>query len=357
MKSVLTLIVILSLNSVSAQNLKIMTYNLLAWSESNEDGRTSQMQKIFTAINPDIIVMQEVVEEAAINKLRTSLVNRSYSMMEYKDIEDTECCCFYDPSLYSPISTKFIATSLRDISVYNLVEIKTQDTFRIYTAHFKAADDEATQRAEEAQLMYDDLFQYMERPKTHIIAAGDFNIYSPKEQAYITLAGARALPTLYDHQGSWERNSTNYLTHYTQATRTNSDGACGGGVGGGVDDRFDYVLVSETLKDRVLKYVNFGNDGKNRLNSAIDNPPNEIYGDEMAQALRCASDHLPVFIEFSSSTTSVGDNSFNDTQIMSEDVKYFDVLGNIIQEENINNHKLILKLRGEKLEKIIITNK
>ncbi len=356
MKSVLTLLVILSLNTVSAQNLKIMTYNLLAWSQPNEDGRTVQMQKIFSAINPDVVVMQEVVEEAAINTLRTSLNNRSYSMMEYKDNNDTECSCFYDPSLFAPISAKFIPTSLRDISVYNLIELKTQDTFRLYTAHFKAADDEAAQRADEAQLMYDDLFQYMESPKTHIIAAGDFNIYSPQEQAYITLAGARALPTLYDAQGAWERNSTNYLTHYTQATRTNGDGACGGGVGGGVDDRFDYVLVSESLKDRVLKYVNFGNDGKNRLNSSIDNPPNELYGNEMAMTLRCASDHLPVFIEFSSSTTSVGDNSFNCTEIISEDVKHFDVFGNIIQVEDIINHKLILKLSGKKLEKIIKFN-
>ena len=165
-----------------SQTIKIMTYNLLAWSESNEDGRTAQMQKIFTAINPDIVVMQEVVEEAAINALRTSLNNRSYSMMEYKDIEDTECSCYYDPSLFAPISAKFIATTLRDISVYNLLELKTQDTFRIYTAHFKAADDEATQRAEEAQLMYDDLFQYMNRPKNHIVAAGDFNIYSQKNR-------------------------------------------------------------------------------------------------------------------------------------------------------------------------------
>jgi endonuclease/exonuclease/phosphatase family metal-dependent hydrolase len=352
MKTFLPLLFLLSCVSVDAQNLRIMTYNLLAWSESNEDGRTAQMQKIFTAINPDIIVMQEVVQESAINKLRTSLGNRSYNMMEYKDIEDTECSCFYDPSLFSPISAKFIATTLRDISVYNLLELKTQDTFRIYTAHFKASDDEATQRAEEAQLMYSDFFQYMNRQKTHIIAAGDFNIYSPQEQAYSILAGIRALPTLHDHQGSWERNSTNYLIHYTQATRTNADGACGGGVGGGIDDRFDYVLVSESLKDRVLKYVNFGNDGKNRLNSSIDNPQNEMYGDEIAQALRCASDHLPVYLELSGSTTSVDENEI-DCELLPEKVQYFDLLGNRINPGSLSGHTIYLKVGNRKVEKYI----
>lgn len=354
MKKVLLALFVLSCVSADAQNLRIMTYNLLAWSETNEDGRTVQMQKIFRAIDPDIVVMQEVVQESAINKLRTSLGNRSYNMMEYKDIEDTECSCFYDPSLFAPISAKFIPTTLRDISVYNLIEIKTQDTFRIYAAHFKAADNEATQRAEEAQIMYEDLFQFMNRPKTHIIAAGDFNIYLPTEPAYITLAGARALPTLYDHQGTWERNSTDYLTHYTQATRTNADGNCGGGVGGGIDDRFDYILVSESLKNRVLKYVNYGNDGKDRLNSSIDNPKNEMYGDEMAQALRCASDHLPVYIELSKSTTSVGEKEGIDCELLPEKVEYYDLLGNRINQTDISSHTMYLKIGNGKIEKYII---
>ena len=104
------------------------------------------------------------------------------------------------------------------------------------------------------------------------------------------------------------------------------------------------------MKDRVLKYVNFGNDGKNRLNSSIDNPQNEMYGDEMAQALRCASDHLPVYIELSGSTTSVDEDEVG---LLPEKTEYYDLLGNKINPGSLSGHTMYLKVGNGKVEKYI----
>lgn len=337
-----------------SQSIRFMSYNILGWSAKNEDGRTTHMKRIFGNIDPDIVVMQEVDEESALNSLRTSLTNRQYTLATpYVDGNDSDCGCFFDATKFMNLPAEYLTTSLRNIAKYTLVEISTLDTFRIYAAHLKASDEQSdiNQRAAEAQIMYESLFEYFDKPKNHIIAAGDFNIYSTNEPAYFILAGVRALPTLIDPWGSnWIRNSTDYLSYYTQSTRENSDGNCGGGVGGGVDDKFDYILVSQALSDRVTKRTVYGNDGKNRLNSSIDNPPND-FGQELAQALRCASDHLPIFVEFSQP------NSITEQMYSKHDAEpqYFDILGNRV--EILMENGLYIKVVGKKVEKILYVKK
>jgi len=334
-----------------SQPIRFMTYNILGWSAKNEDGRTNHMKRIFGDINPDIVVMQEVDEEQALNNLRVALTNRQYTMATpYVDGNDSDCGCFYDATKFLNLPAEYLTTSLRNIAKYTLVELSTSDTFRIYTAHLKASDEteDIQQRAMEAQIMYQSLFEYFDKPKNHIIAAGDFNIYSTQEPAYFTLAGIRALPTLIDPvPNNWVRNSTDFLNIYTQATRENGDGNCGGGVGGGMDDRFDYILLSEKLSSRVAKYTAFGNDGKNRLNSSIDNPLND-FGQELAQALRCASDHLPVYVELSPDISSVADASYTEQEAP---ITYYDLMGNIV--EKLLYGGFYIKKQGSIVEKIV----
>lgn len=336
---------------LAAQQIRFMTYNILGWSVKNEDGRTNQMKRIFGDINPDIVVMQEVDEEQALNNLRLALTNRQYTMATpYVDGNDSDCGCFYDGTKFIGLPAEYLQTSLRNIAKYTLVEISTSDTFRIYTAHLKASDEQEdiNQRAEEAQIMYQSLFEYFNKPKNHIIAAGDFNLYSTQEPAYFTLAGIRALPTLIDPvPNTWVRNSTDFLNIYTQATRENSDGNCGGGVGGGLDDRFDYILLSEILAARAVHYTAFGNDGKDRRNSSIDNPPNDL-GQELAQALRCASDHLPVYVDIMTEATSVAEEKNHKSD---NDIIYYDLMGNRVKE--LRYGSLYIKKQGDIVEKIV----
>ena len=45
--------------------------------------------------------------------------------------------------------------------------------------------------------------------------------------------------------GSWNNNE-DFRGVHTQSTRTSSSGF-GGGAGGGLDDRFDFIMVSQNL--------------------------------------------------------------------------------------------------------------
>jgi hypothetical protein len=98
---------------------------------------------------------------------------------------------------------------------------------------------------------------------------------------------------------NWRRNTAEFASIYTQSTRLTNISGCGGGVDGGIDDRFDYIFLSNELSPRLVSnsYTVFGNDGVQRFNKAIDDPINTKVSAEIAQALKCASDHLPVYTD------------------------------------------------------------
>ena len=90
-----------------------------------------------------------------------------------------------------------------------------------------------------------------------------------------------------------------YTLYHTQSPRTSQ---FGGGASGGMDDRFDYILFSDSLMQSnrtfVLKetYKAIGNDG-NHYDKAINIAPNTAVTQEIADALHDASDHLPVVVD------------------------------------------------------------
>jgi hypothetical protein len=99
-----------------------------------------------------------------------------------------------------------------------------------------------------------------------------------------------------DRIGHWHNNSS-FADVHTQSPR--------GGSYGGMDDRFDWIFVSEAVLNETyeINYVEntywaVGNDG-NHFNQAINNGNNTSVNDAMADALHDASDHLPVIATFS----------------------------------------------------------
>jgi hypothetical protein len=98
--------------------------------------------------------------------------------------------------------------------------------------------------------------------------------------------------------GKWHDKSRHKRFH-TESTRKSK---YGGGTGGGLDDRFDMILISYGLDQagkliyRPGSYVIYGNDGKH-LNKAVNKPKNKIVSSDIADALYMASDHLPVIID------------------------------------------------------------
>ena len=99
--------------------------------------------------------------------------------------------------------------------------------------------------------------------------------------------------------GPWHNNSS-YSDVHTQSPRTQS---FGGGANGGMDDRFDWLFVCESILDQEsdMHYIEdsywaVGNDG-NHFNDAINDGNNSSVSNSIANALHNASDHLPVYLD------------------------------------------------------------
>ncbi|MCA9262158.1 MAG: hypothetical protein KDA61_23230, partial [Planctomycetales bacterium] len=135
-----------------------------------------------------------------------------------------------------------------------------------------------------------------------IIYAGDFNIQSSSEGMYQELlsSGAGQAFDPLSTPGTWHNSSSLRWTH-TQSPATSQQYP--GQITGGMDDRFDFQLVSgELLDDEGLNYLDgsyhaFGNNGTHSCcNSSITTGSGASVA--VLDALQKASDHLPVVADY-----------------------------------------------------------
>jgi hypothetical protein len=147
-------------------------------------------------------------------------------------------------------------------------------------------------------------------PNSYVIFAGDLNLYNATEPAYQELLNPDNPITFVDPldaPGAWQDNP-NFAYLHTQSTRLSSAGF-GGGAGAGLDDRFDFILISENMLDSTEMmyvedtYIAFGNNG-NCLNNRIDSPDCDgFYGFDLRNNLYWMSDHLPVIMDLQTNRT------------------------------------------------------
>ena len=142
------------------------------------------------------------------------------------------------------------------------------------------------------------------------IMSGDFNVYTSNEQAFINLVGdantAIRFKDPINKPGAWN-NTGAYASLHTQSTRVT--GSCHSG--GGLDDRFDFILCGQELlsNTRGLGYVNgsykaVGNDG-NHFNADINAGSNSTVPSNVLAALYGMSDHLPVILKMGITRTTL----------------------------------------------------
>ncbi|MBA3901828.1 MAG: T9SS type A sorting domain-containing protein [Bacteroidetes bacterium] len=185
---------------------------------------------------------------------------------------------------------------------------QTNDTIFItfIVAHLKAgssSSDQLRRELETAALMK--LLENKDMP-SNIIFSGDFNVRSSNENSFQNLINyTNPLIRFYDpinQLGTWYGN-TNYSNIHTQATRITGQTNGGCFAGGGSDDRFDFILISQAIKDNLLKvqyltdsYTVPGQDG-NRFNQSLIDPPNFSAPANVITALYEMSDHYPVYLD------------------------------------------------------------
>lgn len=274
------LFAVLFVLSINAQQLHtIMSYNLLNYPGSDTTTRNPHYRTIFESIQPDILVVQEMQSQTGINGFLNNVLNVSaggYAAGIFIDGPDTDNAIFYKSSYFTFISNTPIQTTLRDINEFKMVHNFTQDTILIYVVHLKASSgsDNEQRRLEEVTELRNHTDSLP--TGTFFIVAGDFNIYRSSELAFQKLLDQSSAGYFIDPlnlTGSF--NQSSFAQYHTQSPRTRS---FGGGATGGLDDRFDMILISQTISNNNnVNYINestvaYGNDG-NHYNDSINSPP------------------------------------------------------------------------------------
>lgn len=311
MKKILTgAMALLTLQIYSQDTLKIMTHNILKYSTSHYATRYNDFKEILMHVQPDIVICQEVEESAAAQLLLDNAFTPAgigpFTRATFVDGPDTDNSLFFNTSKVKFKSQTQISTGLRNITHYKLYTlISAGDTawINLFSLHLKASTGFENERLLECK----DLCTYMASLSStqNIIVGGDFNFYSNITETgfnWLTVSGCSHL--LYDpinRPGDWN-NNTSFKDIHTQSTRTSNEPD--GGSTGGMDDRFDFMLVNYpvlagTSKVRYVpgSYTVVGQDG-NHFNAAINAAPtNTAVPVSVANALYNMSDHLPTTMQ------------------------------------------------------------
>lgn len=334
-KKIFALIVLLIISvSVFAQNnARIMTYNILNYTDYETDSKNIYYKKIVDAVKPDILVIQEIKTANSVSQFLNRVLNSTYKsgiFIPNQAVNETNNALFYKDSLFIFISNTPIIIQAatgqteRDISEFKLVHKFSKDTIIIYSAHLKSSTGTANEqrRLKEVTTLRGRTLTLSDN--AYYIIVGDFNFYSSLEPAYLKLTDAEAAGYFVDPTPiTGVFNNQIYAAHHTQSTRLPS--LPDGGASGGLDDRFDYILLSPTLasSNSKVKFINgsytaFGNDGLH-YDRSINNAGNSAVGQEISDALYYGSDHLPVYADFDFGiSSSVSD----DPHIVNEFVLY-----------------------------------
>ena len=186
--------------------------------------------------------------------------------------------------------------------------------FYVYNSHFKAVDDSAS--AERRRIQAAEIRGNADALGEGVLAiyAGDLNLYEANEAAFQTLVGpgpGRAFDPV-NRVGAWS-DSSSFRDVHTQSPVTTSTFT--GQVTGGLDDRFDFQLVTSALLDGrgfdsiSGSYWAFGNTGTHSLNGPLSSgsvsalqarlPGYSVQNTTaVIDALMGVSDHLPVVADY-----------------------------------------------------------
>ena len=304
--------------SASAQDtVKAMFYNLLNFPEANPSNRELILRDILSLYEPDIFMVCELQNMAGADLILDSSLN--HNGLEYSRApfvfnqsggNSIQQLIFFRNDLFSLETSEIITTPVRDINKY-VLKLNTVDQdvdpilLHIYVTHLKSSQGSSNQALRlEMVTEFTDHLETID-PNSYVIFAGDYNIYTSTEPAYIELLdsnNAIQMVDPIDTPGSWN-NNINFQGVHTQSTRISS-GPFGDGAGGGLDDRFDIITVSQNMMDDPkMRYVastykSYGNNGNCFNNSINDDACSGDFNMELRTNLYNMSDHLPVVMEF-----------------------------------------------------------
>ena len=321
-----------------------MTYNVLNYS-GNDATKEASLRIVIEAADPDIIIVEEIISQSGFNDFLSDVLNYTtpglYAGASFTDQSETntDIGLYYKPDQFSFVSTYRINTSdiwgRRDVIEFVMLHYTSGVEFRVYGCHLKAgtASADENERTAEATVLRDYLNSL--DPETPFIMAGDLNLYDNAEGAFQVLIESQddndgQCFDPVNRIGDWHDNPA-FADVHTQSPR--------GGNFGGMDDRFDWLLASQSVLDENdMNYIEdtytpYGNDG-NHFNVAINDGNNSAVSATVADALVNGSDHLPVYMDINFNVIPESDAKIVISEIMPNPSQVGDSYGEWIELYN-----------------------
>ncbi|MBN2582357.1 MAG: endonuclease/exonuclease/phosphatase family protein [Planctomycetes bacterium] len=301
--------------------ISVVSWNVFNWSGGPD--RVADYQTVLDQLDPDILMVQEITNgSTGASSFLTDVLNPLYGAGVYAMADftsgggDTDNALYYRTGTvsYTPGDHTDIAADPREIDRWKVRPLAAPEyDLYVYSMHLKsgtAGEDEDKRAAAAASVRADtDALP----AGAHFVLGGDYNIYESGDDGYVvfTCVDGVAPCTSTDPDGqAWDpidepgywHDSATFAEIHTQSTHADNAGAPTGAATGGMDDRYDIILVSGNLLDSVgLDYVintykAYGQDGLH-LNNDINDAPVIPEGQAIADALHAASDHMPVYME------------------------------------------------------------
>ena len=312
--------------AMAQDTLTVMQYNLLQYgnyqsgfaecfeTNNNTQRKDECIRTLVDYVKPDIFTVcefgatQALLNDFLRHNLNINGVNywQSDNIINYAGSNIINHI-FYDSRKMGLKKHVALRTNPRDTDVYELYlktpSLAAGDTIKLIciVAHPKAGQGYEASRRALMQITMDYLNQHYSHDNALIM--GDFNMYGASESGYRLLTQTYSNPDVLfidpmapTGVGEWTNNSL-FAAYHTQSTRSYSDECFSSG---GLDDRFDFILMADEIKFSYnhLRYVNnsykaVGNDGRH-FNQSVDQGYNSAVPAAVAEALYDASDHLPV---------------------------------------------------------------
>ena len=328
--SILGLLLFVAVEAVFSQGpdtIRMMQYNLMYYTNSsgisdcnsvsnNLDKKDSLIKIIFQYVKPTVFCVCEIGSHNQYpDRLLNNVINTDgidyyrRGPLTNQSGGTIANMIYFDSRKLTLYKSTNITTSYRDINgytfYYNSNNLGAGDTIftTFWIAHLKAGSYPSNEQDRLTQAQ-----KLMNRIATsglpgNYTFSGDFNIYHSDEPAYQELTEySNSLYRFYDpvnSPGYWH-NNPQFSSLHTQSTHSQEADCFSSG---GLDDRFDIILVSPYIyygSDRIHfvedSYHALGQDGA-RFNGTILSPVNYSIPSNVANALYQQSDHLPVIMD------------------------------------------------------------
>jgi len=352
--------------TIGQDTIKVMSYNLTNY--GNEIGgctnasngptlKNPLFKTIIKYVKPDILGVCEMNTNPSYatgflnNVLNTDGITYfKRSNFQVEPSGTITSLIYFNKEKFTLAKQSYVNTSYRLVHHFrlymNTTALADGDTLwlNVLACHLKAgtASSDVTDRANMATAVRNYLNSFGK--SENCLMLGDFNVYRSSEAAFQTLTseGARKTYQFLDpinRVGSWTANNA-FKDVHTQCPIQNGNGCF---AGGGLDDRFDFILMNSHLINDSAKikyasgtYKAIGNDGQH-YNTSIDaSPTNTSAPAEVILALTKASDHLPVVAGLRINGTFI---TSNQSKVYAHSVSaFFDV--NILKVKDIEANRL-----------------